>query len=254
MSGALGEALAPIAEEAAAVILPLFRTGLEVTRKLDESPVTIADQQAEALILARLAERFPDIPVISEEDASENGVPKAAARRFFLVDPLDGTKAFVRGTEHFTVNIGLVEDGEPTAGVVCQPVTGEIWFTTAEGAAKRRAGETRSQAVRARPWPGKDALALVSLTLKDDQERWLRGEYGYGRLDRMDSSVKFCRLAEGSADIYPRHGPTMEWDTAAADAVLRAAGGSVRTVEGEPLRYGKADRGFLNPSFIARGA
>jgi 3'(2'), 5'-bisphosphate nucleotidase len=97
-------------------------------------------------------------------------------------------------------------------------------------------------------------VALVSHTLKDDGERWLKGEYRYARSERMDSSIKFCRIAEGYADIYPRHGPTMEWDTAAADAVLRAAGGSVRTLEGEPLRYGKADQGFRNPSFVARGA
>jgi 3'(2'), 5'-bisphosphate nucleotidase len=113
-------------------------------------------------------------------------------------------------------------------------------------------GDGGGAPIRVRPWPA-EPVALVSHTLKDDQERWLRGEYRYARSERMDSSIKFCRLAEGNADIYPRHGPTMEWDTAAADAVLRAAGGSVRTVEGEPLRYGKADQGFRNPSFIARG-
>jgi 3'(2'), 5'-bisphosphate nucleotidase len=120
----LGESLAEIAEEAARFILPLFRSGLEVSRKLDESPVTIADQQAEVLILQRLAERHPDIPAVSEEHASDNGVPAVAAGRFFLVDPIDGTKAFVRGNDSFTVNIGLIEGDAPVAGAVVAPVTG----------------------------------------------------------------------------------------------------------------------------------
>ena len=253
MSASIGPALAAIAEEAAALVRPLFRTGLAVARKADESPVTVADQQAERLILARLAERFPDVPVIAEEHAADNGVPGAAAARFFLVDPLDGTKAFVRGTQHWTVNIGLVEGGAPVAGAVVQPVTGEAWFTTAAGAAKRDAPGAPDRPIAVRTPPPCGALALISLTVKDEQERWLAGEYGYARVERMDSSVKFCRIAEGSADLYPRHGPTMEWDTAAADAVLRAAGGAVRTLDGDLLAYGKADRGFLNPSFVARG-
>lgn len=253
MSADIGEALAVITEEAARLILPLYRSGLEVTRKADESPVTVADQRAETLILERLASQFPDIETVSEEHASEHGVPRAIPSRFFLVDPLDGTKAFVRGADHFTVNIALVENGAPVAGAVCQPVTGEVWFTSGGGALKRLAGEKGGSPVHVRPWPEGEALALLSFTLKDEQERWLRGEYGYARNERMDSSVKFCRIAEGAADIYPRHGPTMEWDTAAGHAVLQAAGGSVSTVDGAPLTYGRTQDGFLNPSFIARG-
>jgi 3'(2'), 5'-bisphosphate nucleotidase len=249
----MGEALALIVEEAARFILPLFRSGLTVTTKQDESPVTIADQQAEALIVARLAERFPDIPVIGEEHASDHGLPKDAAGRFFLVDPIDGTKAFVRGDSSFTVNIGLVQGDAPVAGAVCAPVTGEVWFTTAEGAGRRRLGEDGGEAIRVRPWPA-EPVALVSHTLTEGGETWLREKYAYARAERMDSSIKFCRLAEGYADIYPRHGPTMEWDTAAADAVLRGAGGSVSTLDEGPLRYGKANVGFRNPSFVARGA
>lgn len=256
-SRALGEALAEVAEEAARFILPLFRSGLEVMRKGDESPVTIADQQAETLILARLAERFPDIPTVSEEHSADHGVPLQIEGRFFLIDPIDGTKAFVRGDDSFTVNIGLVEDGSPVAGAVVAPVTGEVWFTTAAGAARRRLGDSGGEPVRVRPWPA-EPLALVSHTLSAQGETWLRGHYLYERVERMDSSIKFCRVAEGYADLYPRHGPTMEWDTAAADAVLRAAGGSVHAVDAQgddagPLLYGKSSAGFRNPSFVGRG-
>ncbi|MFL5297441.1 MAG: inositol monophosphatase family protein, partial [Phenylobacterium sp.] len=133
----IGAELAEICEQAAALILPLWRTGLAVAQKADESPVTEADRQGEALILKALAERFPDVPVISEEDASEFGTPDAIGPRFFLVDPLDGTKAFVRGDPNFTVNIGLIQDRRPVAGAVVAPPTGECWFTQGGGAMKR---------------------------------------------------------------------------------------------------------------------
>lgn len=253
MSADLGLALAEIAEDAARLILPYFRNATTaVQHKGDDSPVTEADQAAERLILARLAEQFPDIPAIGEEHAAEHGVPRSAAGQFFLVDPLDGTKAFVRGDEHFTVNIGLIENGAPVAGAVVTPVSGETWFTTDAGAAKRRLGEAGGQPIRARPAPERK-VALVSHTLKAADESWLREKYGFAHVQRMDSSVKFCRLAEGSADLYPRHGPTMEWDTAAGDAVLRAAGGTVETLDGRPMTYGKAAAGFRNGGFLARG-
>src|SRR5215475_10842769 len=141
----VGAALAEICDEAAKLILPLWRTGLAVAQKADESPVTEADRQGEALILKRLAERFPGVPVISEEDASEFGTPEAIGPRFFLVDPLDGTKAFVRGDPHFTVNIGLIEDGRPVAGAVCAPPTMETWWTEGGAALKRLPGaETKA--------------------------------------------------------------------------------------------------------------
>lgn len=250
---ALGPALAEVAEEAANFILPLFRSGLEVMRKGDESPVTIADQQAETLIIAALVERWPDIPTVSEEHCSDHGVPRQVGSRFFLVDPIDGTKAFIRHDESWTVNIGLIEDGVPVGGAVIAPASGEVWFTTAEGAARRRMGETGGTPISVRPRPAQP-LALVSHTLTDGAETWLREKYGFRNAERMDSSIKFCRLAEGHADLYPRHGPTMEWDTAAGDAVLRAAGGAVTTLDDQPLRYGKTATGFLNPSFVAWGS
>ena len=250
---ATGLALVEICEAAARLILPLWRSGLTVMSKADESPVTEADQRGEALILAALAERFPDIPVISEEDASEFGTPDSIGPRFFLVDPLDGTKAFVRGDPNFTVNIGLVDNGRAVAGAVVAPPTGEAWFTSSRGALKRRDGGAAAP-VRARPWPTGEALALVSHTMKDDTAQALAAQYGFDRREPMDSSIKLCRIAEGAADIYPRHGPTMEWDVAAGQAVLEAAGGRMTTPEGEAFVYGKADKGFRNGWFVARGA
>jgi 3'(2'), 5'-bisphosphate nucleotidase len=248
----IGAELATICEAAAALILPLWRSGLAVIHKADESPVTEADQRGEALILKALAERFPDIPVISEEDASEFGTPDAIGPRFFLVDPLDGTKAFVRGDPHFTVNIGLIQDGRAVAGAVVAPPTGEAWYTAGGKALKRRDGGA-AHPVHVRPWPTGEALALVSHTMKEETLQKLAAEYGFDRREPMDSSIKLCRIAEGAADIYPRHGPTMEWDVAAGQAVLEAAGGRMTTPEGEPFVYGKACDGFRNGWFVARG-
>ena len=248
----IGETLAEIAMGAGELILPLWRSGLEVQTKTDNSPVTIADQQAEAYILAKLAEAFPGIPVISEEDASEFGTPDSIADRFFLVDPLDGTKAFVRGDKNFTVNIGLIEGGRPVAGAVVAPPTGEVWYTAAQGALKREPGEA-ARRVAPRPWRDGAAVALISLTMKPEALAALREQYRFDETLALDSSIKLCRIAEGAADIYPRHGTTMEWDIAAAHAVLLAAGGTLTTPEGEPFLYGKADKGFRNGWFVARG-
>src|SRR5580765_5538165 len=163
----IGAELAEICEAAAALILPLWRTGLAVAQKADESPVTEADQRGEKLILEHLARRFPGVPVISEEDASEFGTPDAIGPRFFLVDPLDGTKAFVRGDPHFTVNIGLVEDGRPVAGAVCAPPSGETWWTAGGRALKRLPG-VEAHPVRVRAWPKGEAIALISHTMKPE--------------------------------------------------------------------------------------
>jgi 3'(2'), 5'-bisphosphate nucleotidase len=248
----VGETLADICEAAAALILPLWRSGVEVLTKADESPVTEADQRGEKLILECLAQAFPGVPVVSEEDASEFGTPDAIGPRFFLVDPLDGTKAFVRGDPHFTVNIALIQDGRPVAGAVSAPPTGETWFTRGGQALKRIKGAV-AQPVRVRPWPTGAAIALVSHTMKEETAVKLAAEYGFDLREPMDSSIKFCRIAEGAADVYPRHGPTMEWDIAAGHAVLEAAGGTVKTPEGAAVVYGKADQGFRNGWFVARG-
>jgi 3'(2'), 5'-bisphosphate nucleotidase len=231
----------------------LWRSGLAVETKSDSSPVTVADKHAERLILDRLAELFPGVPVVSEEDASEFGVPEKIAERFFLVDPLDGTKAFVRGDENFTVNIALIVSGLPVAGAVVAPPTGEAWYTSAGGALKRSPGVAPAP-VHVRTWIDGGGVCLISLTMKPEHLDELRARYGFADTQAMDSSIKLCRLAEGAADVYPRHGTTMEWDIAAGHAVLRAAGGSVTDLDGAPFLYGKASAGFKNGWFVARGA
>ncbi|MET0293680.1 MAG: 3'(2'),5'-bisphosphate nucleotidase CysQ, partial [Phenylobacterium sp.] len=227
-------------------------SGLAVTTKADQSPVTEADRRGEALILIELEKRWPGVHVISEEDASEFGTPDAVGARFFLVDPVDGTKAFVRGDANFTVNIGLVRNGRTVAGAVTAPASMETWFTSGGKALKRIDGGAAA-AVRVRPWPS-EALGLISHTMKPETADHLAQQYGFRRREAMDSSIKFCRIAEGAADIYPRHGPTMEWDVAAGHAVLEAAGGRVTTHEGEPFGYGKAPEGFRNGWFVARSS
>lgn len=250
---AVGRLLADFTEEAARLILPLWKSGIAVDAKADDSPVTEADRRAETLILMRLAGAFPDITVISEEDASEFGTPDEIGSRFFLVDPLDGTKAFVRGDPNFTVNIALIDGGRAIAGAVTAPPSGETWFTGPGGAFKRRAGERMAAPVRVRPWPQGEALALISHTMKPEAMMALKEEFGCAHAEPMDSSIKLVRIAEGAADIYVRRGPTMEWDIAAGHAVLEAAGGSLTTAEGGPFVYGKAAEGFRNGQFIARG-
>ncbi|MDO8379393.1 3'(2'),5'-bisphosphate nucleotidase CysQ [Phenylobacterium sp.] len=248
----IGALLADIVEEAGRLVLPLWKSGLTVHSKADDSPVTEADRRGELLILARLETHFPGVHVISEEDASEFGTPEAIGHRFFLVDPVDGTKAFVRGDPNFTVNIALIEGRRPVAGAVCAPASGETWYTQGGHAMKRGVGEA-GKPIQARAWPQGKAVALVSHTMKEETIQALADKYGFDHPQAMDSSIKFCRIAEGSADVYPRHGPTMEWDIAAGHAVLEAAGGSVLTPEGEAFAYGKADEKFRNGWFVARG-
>ena len=251
MSNDIGAVLAGIVEEASTVIMPFWRGDLTVERKADFSPVTEADRAGEKLIVERLHALFPEVPVIAEESASQFGVPSAIGRRFFLVDPVDGTKAFVRGDVHFTVNIGLIEDGVPVAGAVSAPAQKRTWFTAPDGCRRRNYGDEAGERVTVRPWPA-EPVCLISHTMGAPEAEVLKAQYGAGHTLAMDSSIKLCMIAEGTADIYPRHGPTMEWDIAAAHAVLAAAGGRVTQPDGSPFLYGKADKGFLNGWFVAR--
>jgi 3'(2'), 5'-bisphosphate nucleotidase len=248
----IGAVLAGIVEEASSVIMPFWRGEFVTERKADFSPVTEADRAGEKLIVARLKTLFPDVPVIAEESASEFGVPEAIGPRFFLVDPVDGTKAFVRGDTHFTVNIGLIEDGVPVAGAVAAPAQQRTWFTAPDGCRRRAFGEGAGERVTVRSWPA-EPVCLISHTMGAAEAEALKLQYGSSHTLAMDSSIKLCMIADGTADIYPRHGPTMEWDIAAAHAVLVAAGGSVTQPDGSPFLYGKADQGFRNGWFVARG-
>jgi len=247
----LAEQLTEVARHAGAEILKVYAADFTATRKADQSPVTEADVAAEAVILAALRRLTPDIPVIAEEQAQVQGLPAEAAQRFWLVDPLDGTKEFVARNGEFTVNIALVENGAPTLGVVHLPALDET-YRGYSGKAERSIKRAPFEAIAARTPPREGAVMTISrshaakeLVKVEEMGERIQGTIVAG------SSLKFCRLAEGVADLYPRLGPTMEWDTAAGNAILNAAGGSVATLDGAPLLYGKP--GFRNPHFMARG-
>jgi len=235
------------ARAAGAEILKLVAAGYEVETKSDLSPVTICDRAAEAIILAALAAAAPGGPIIAEEEVAEGRIP-AHGDTYFLVDPLDGTKEFVRGGDDYTVNIGLIERGVPVLGVVYQPAIDRLWGGLMGATAFVEADGTRS-AIRTRPRPDKlDAVASKS-HLTQSTVDYLCDAVGECDFVSIGSSLKFCIVAEGRADIYPRLSPTSEWDTAAGHAILLAAGGRVDGPDGAPLGYGKP--AFLNRGFCA---
>lgn len=250
-SGALTEALADIAEAAARVILPYWRNGVVAETKADDSPVTRADREAEALILDRLESLYPGVQAVAEEAVAADGAPAGTADWFWLIDPLDGTRGFIEGRESFTVNIALVHNGSVVAGVVTAPATGMTWRSgpTGGGAFRRRFGEGW-QAIRVRNRPA-SPMAVMSHSMTDVEAERLASRHGCVQWQGTDSSLKFCLIAEGRFDAYPRTGPTSEWDTAAGQAVLEAAGGRVMAEDGQPLRYGKPC--FGNGGFVALG-
>lgn len=245
---ALTQQLVAIARPAGMAIMDVYNTAPEAEFKADGSPVTAADKAAEKIILAGLADCAPDIPVVSEE--SEDSHRMNAPERFFLVDPLDGTKEFLRrdGKGSFTVNIALIENGSPVLGVVYAPALDRLFAgSVGDGATETVAGHVKPISVRHEPASG--PVAVASRSHRDEQtDQWLK-ERGIEQTVSIGSSLKFCLVACGEADVYPRFGPTMEWDTAAGHAVLLAAGGHVTTPEGQPFVYGKTD--FRNGPFIA---
>jgi len=238
-------ALRDLAIEAGRAILAIYATDFATRRKGDASPVTEADEAAERIILEGLTRMAPGVPVVAEESVAAGRIPKSLGRRFFLVDPLDGTKEFIARNGEFTVNIGLIEDGRPVAGVVHAPAVGETYWASGEMACDL-AGP-----IAARLPPASGPVALVSRSHGNPEtEAWLAAQ-GIRERRIAGSSLKFCHIAKGLADVNPRLGPTHEWDTAAGHAVLQAAGGSVRTEAGQELSYGKP--GFANPPYVARG-
>ena len=248
--GALCGQLCTLAERAGEEILGIYGSDFAVRGKSDATPVTDADECAEAIILAGLAELAPRCPVVAEEQVSAGRVPEVGGRPFFLVDPLDGTREFVNRNGEFTVNIALVADGLPRLGVVHLPVLGETYWCDEKARAWRRRGRGEPERIHCRTAPGA-LVVIASRSHRNAQTRAFLENYRVGEIISAGSSLKLCRIAEGAADMYPRLGRTMEWDIAAGHAVLSAAGGSVRTLDGEPLRYGKP--GFDNPHFVARG-
>ena len=247
------ELAARLARQAGDAIMGVRRAGFAVERKRDFSPVTAADRLAEALVTDGLREGAPGIPIVAEEAVEAGLVAGPPAGRFWLVDPLDGTRDFAGGHDSFAVNIGLVEGGRPVLGAVAIPATGEVFAgRVGSGAWKEDAAGLRTP-IRARAIPAEGPVVMASRHHADDP-RYLdfAREHRAARVVNIGSAEKFCRLAEGTADLYPRFGTTMEWDTAAPEAVLIAAGGHVGTWEGTPLAYGKAV--WRNPPFLARGA
>ena len=229
-------------------ILAVPTDALATERKTDQSPVTVADKAADAAITEILAAKAPGIPIVSEENAATHAT--APTGPYFIVDPLDGTRGFIEGSDEFTVNIALIEGGLPTLGVVLVPRWRELYWVGADGRAMmQRGGEPVAIAARLAPEDG--LVAVVSRSHRTTETDAFLATLPITRQFTAASSLKFCQVACGLADIYPRFGATSEWDTAAGDAILRAAGGSVRTPDGAPLGYGKPGR--LNGAFVARG-
>lgn len=243
----LVDELADAAREAGEAILEIVRRGFDVESKEDRSPVTEADRAAELVILAALARVAPGVPVIAEEEVAAGRIP-AHDDTYFLVDPLDGTKEFIRGGDDYTVNIGLIERGTPKLGVVFAPATGRLHGGCVGDGAWLDEGIGRTP-ISTRPRGGVTTAVASKSHLNQATIDYLEAAVGKCDYVSVGSSLKFCIVAEGKADIYPRAAPTSEWDTAAGHAVLLAAGGLVDGTDGEALRYGK--RAFLNRAFVA---
>ncbi len=254
---ALLEAMIAAAVEAGQAAHRIYLGHFEVQQKADKSPVTAADHASEAIILERLAQSAPGVPVVAEEEVAAGRLPAIGAE-FFLVDPLDGTKEFIQRNGDFTVNIALVRDGDPVLGVVYAPVTSALYVgDVISGKALRSHCPTDSgkatprEPIRVRHPPADGLTAVVSRSHSTPETEAYLGQYQIARRVSVGSSLKFCLVAAGEADLYPRLGPTMEWDTAAGQAVLVAAGGTVSAPGGAPLSYGKP--GLRNSFFVAGG-
>ncbi len=248
------------AYDAGKVIMEIYNQAeSKVEYKDDNSPVTEADKQGEIIITKALKKHYPDIPIVAEEAASAGDLPDIAGTPFFLVDPVDGTKEFINKRSDFTVNIALIDNGVPMAGIVYAPARGEVWLGIDDKAEKitfTDGKESSREPISVRKNADGPEIAVVSHShCSQETEDYLKN-FNITERTSAGSSLKFCLVAQGSADIYPRFGRTMEWDTGAGDAVLRCAGGRVVLEDGStPLPYGKTnqpnDSDFANPFFIA---
>lgn len=248
----LAEQIGEIARRAGRVIMDVYKTDFAVDTKSDASPVTKADQLAEDLIIRSIREGITSkFPLVGEESVSVGKIPVVGDSPFWLIDPLDGTKEFISRNGEFTVNIALIESGLPVLGVVHLPVTDDTFVATRAGVFVQYGGEGRAVQISCRQAPKDGIIAIASRSHGSDAVESYLAKMPVRERISAGSSLKFCRVAEGKADLYPRFGPTMEWDTAAGHAVLMYAGGEVVTEDGKPLLYGKP--GFRNPFFIARG-
>ena len=247
----LQEAVIAIAREAAAAILAVYENAFEVGHKSDASPLTAADLAAHHCIVEGLERLTPDWPVLSEEAADIPWETRRHWQRYWLVDPLDGTREFVKRNGEFTVNIALIEAGVAVFGVVLAPVGGALWHGVVGGPAYRRDGEADVLLRTRAPATGTLRVA-ASRSHRDARTEALLARMGDAETVGLGSSLKFCRIADGTLDVYPRFGPTSEWDTAAAQCVLEAAGGVVIAPDGRPFRYNQRPT-LLNGDFLALG-
>lgn len=255
----LARLFAAIASEAGVKVMEVYNSDFEHRTKADYSPVSDADERAEEVILARLEEALPGVPVLAEERASRDGVGVGGKEwdAFLLVDPVDGTREFINRRGDFTVNIALICHGAPIAGAVYAPARKEMYFGGAhaqliENFAPGEALRT-GVTLTTRAYPAEGLTAITSASHLDDQTKAFVAARNIAAQTAIGSSLKFCWVAAGKADVYPRFGPTMEWDTAAGHAVLAAAGGRVIRPDGAPFRYCKGAEGFRNGPFIAWG-
>ncbi len=247
----LARSLLPVARAAGEIELKYYNEGADVMDKDDGSPVTLADQEAEALIAKALQEIAPHIPMVGEEAVAAGTIPDISGGTFFLVDPLDGTKEFITGGGDFTVNIALLVNFVPVMGVIYAPVSDALYYGAGDEAfASIKGAPEKAITVRKAPDAG---ITVVASKRHGDPERladYLKDKTVKELVNRS-SSLKFCAIAAGEADLYPRLGPTSEWDTAAGEAILRAAGGNVTQLDAQPMVYGKTQKKFLNPEFVA---
>jgi 3'(2'), 5'-bisphosphate nucleotidase len=254
----IAEIFAEIAIEAGVAVMAVYSADSHARRKPDQSPVCDADEHAEAIILNRLAARLPGIPILAEE-AAAHGQKSISASTFILVDPVDGTREFLSHNDEFTINIALIVDGVPMAGVVYAPALAQLWIggrgasscVVAPGAPLPP--REQRQVIHVRDAPAQGLTALASRSHSDPETESFLARLPVKERRTAGSSLKFCAVAEGKADVYPRFGQTMEWDTAAGDAVLRAAGGIVLDGDSRPLRYNKVQDQFRNGPFVAWG-
>lgn len=259
---ALRNILSRLAVQAGEITLDYFEdagyVGADI--KADGSPVTLADQKAEALIEEELKKLLPDVLMVGEESASERERPDLSKHEyFFLVDPLDGTKEFVSGSGEYTVNIALIHNRQPVLGIVYAPAIGDLYAGHIDENGQGEAIVTREETntekeISVRPYPPKGLTVVASKNHGNDQklDEFLLG-FKVNKIVKRGSSLKICAVACGKADLYPRFGPTCEWDTAAGHALLRAAGGDITKTDGSAFLYGGDDPKFLNPEFIAAG-
>ena len=258
----LANALLPAVLLAGRVEMRYFESDIEIERKADKSPVTKADREAEDILLKALEQVEPDIPVVAEEQFAAGSVPHIGSA-FFLVDALDGTREFIKKRAEFTINIGLIVDGKPVFGMIYAPVLKQLFVTTHLDTAVEFDIEPDSKAqslsslsarkLQVREVKDEGLVAFASRSNRSEETEQFLSQHNVRETRQVGSSLKFCLIARGDANLYPRLGPTSEWDIAAGHAILEAAGGRVMGLDGQPLVYGKSEQKFLNPHFVAWG-